>query len=117
MDDNTFNSYSQLIYCKSCGEQIKREAEICPHCGVRQKANPQALKNPGLAAAASFLVAGLGQIYNGEIGKGIVLFVIQMINILLIFFIIGILTYPLVWIYGIYDAYKTAERINLEMTV
>ena len=21
-------------------------------------------------------------------------------------------TYPLVWIYGIYDAYKTAERLN-----
>lgn len=22
-------------YCRSCGEIIKREAEICPHCGVR----------------------------------------------------------------------------------
>jgi uncharacterized membrane protein len=23
------------IYCRSCGEVIKKEAEICPHCGVR----------------------------------------------------------------------------------
>lgn len=23
------------IYCRSCGEQIKKQAEICPHCGVR----------------------------------------------------------------------------------
>lgn len=23
------------IYCRSCGEIIKKEAEICPHCGVR----------------------------------------------------------------------------------
>jgi hypothetical protein len=24
-------------YCTSCGEAIKAEAEMCPHCGVRQK--------------------------------------------------------------------------------
>ena len=25
------------IFCSSCGEIIKRDAEICPKCGVRQK--------------------------------------------------------------------------------
>ena len=25
------------IYCSSCGKPIKKEAEICPHCGVRNK--------------------------------------------------------------------------------
>jgi hypothetical protein len=25
------------VYCSSCGEIIKEEAEICPECGVRQK--------------------------------------------------------------------------------
>ena len=25
------------MYCSSCGEIIKEEAEICPECGVRQK--------------------------------------------------------------------------------
>ena len=25
------------MFCSSCGEVIKREAEICPKCGVRQK--------------------------------------------------------------------------------
>lgn len=24
------------VYCIECGEQIKRQAEICPECGVRQ---------------------------------------------------------------------------------
>lgn len=24
------------VYCTSCGEPIKEQAEICPHCGVRQ---------------------------------------------------------------------------------
>jgi predicted RNA-binding Zn-ribbon protein involved in translation (DUF1610 family) len=25
------------IFCRSCGEAIKKEAEICPNCGVRNK--------------------------------------------------------------------------------
>jgi len=72
--------------------------------------NPQ--KNPGLAAVASFFFAGLGQIYNGEISKGILLMIAQVINFCLIFVVIGIITYPITWGYGIWDAYKTAERYN-----
>jgi len=32
------------------------------------------VKNPGLAAILSFFICGLGQIYNGQIAKGIALF-------------------------------------------
>jgi TM2 domain-containing membrane protein YozV len=32
------------------------------------------LKNPGLAAVLSFFISGLGQIYNGQIAKGVGLF-------------------------------------------
>lgn len=28
------------IFCRSCGEAIKKEAEICPECGVRNKRAP-----------------------------------------------------------------------------
>ena len=34
---------------------------------------PAPAKNPGLAAVLSFFYCGLGQIYNGQIGKGILL--------------------------------------------
>jgi RNA polymerase subunit RPABC4/transcription elongation factor Spt4 len=27
------------VYCTNCGKTIKAEAEICPHCGVRQMQN------------------------------------------------------------------------------
>ena len=27
------------MYCRSCGEIIKKEAEICPECGVRNKSS------------------------------------------------------------------------------
>lgn len=72
----------------------------------------QAPKNPGLAAILSALVNGLGQIYNGEIGKGLIILIGQILNSLLLFILIGFITVPAVWIWSIYDAYKTAERIN-----
>lgn len=71
-------------------------------------------KNPTLAAILSFLINGLGQVYNGQIGKGILIFVIQIVNALLTTVIIGFITLPIVWIWSIYDAYKVAQRINEE---
>jgi TM2 domain-containing membrane protein YozV len=61
----------------------------------------QKKKNSGLAAVASFLIPGLGQIYLGKIGKGIVI-------LLLCWLIIP-------WLYGIYDAYKSANNYNSEL--
>lgn len=70
------------------------------------------MKNAGLAAVLSFFFTGLGQIYNGQIGKGILFIIIQIINIGLMFLVIGFITYPIVWIWGMFDAYRTAEKIN-----
>lgn len=33
---------SDEIFCRSCGEPIKKKAEICPECGVRNEAGTQA---------------------------------------------------------------------------
>ena len=112
---------TETKYCAHCGTEIDKEAMTCPNCGVLQtgmQTQPRApIKNEGLAAVLSFFFTGLGQIYNGDIGKGIVLIIIQIINVLLMFVIIGFLTYIIVWIYGIWDAYKTAKNINEGMTV
>ncbi|MDQ0298012.1 TM2 domain-containing membrane protein YozV [Salibacterium salarium] len=72
----------------------------------------QPQKNSGLAAVLSAIWCGLGQIYNGQIGKGITFMVIQFINSLLFFVFIGFITYPIFWIYGMINAYKQAERHN-----
>lgn len=112
-----FAGKSKNVFCRSCGKSIRSDAEICPHCGVRQKKNVQidSPKNPGLAAVASFLFAGLGQIYNGEFVKGFVFIAIQILNIFLMVILIGFITYLIVWAIGIYDAYKSAEKINARM--
>ena len=72
-------------------------------------------KNPGLAAVLSFFYMGLGQVYNGQIGKGIAFIVAYTISIVLIFVVIGIITTPILFIYGMYDAYKSAENINRDL--
>lgn len=72
----------------------------------------RSLKSPGAAAVLSFFWAGLGQIYNGEIGKGIVFMLLYLVSAFLMFAVIGFLTTPILWIFGMVDAYKTAEKIN-----
>lgn len=70
------------------------------------------MKNSGVAAVLSFFYTGLGQIYNGEILKGVIFMIIQAINFALMMVLIGFITAPLFWLWGMYDAYTTAERIN-----
>ncbi|MBM7837374.1 TM2 domain-containing membrane protein YozV [Alkalihalobacillus xiaoxiensis] len=70
------------------------------------------MKNSGVAAVLSFFISGLGQIYNGQIAKGIVFIIAYAISYLLMFVLIGFITTPIIWIWGMVDAYKTAERLN-----
>ncbi|MGL4669798.1 MAG: double zinc ribbon domain-containing protein [Methanobacteriaceae archaeon] len=65
---------NETKFCTNCGAKIDTKAEICPKCGVRNtllKVSTEK-KNPGLAALLSALVMGLGQIYNGKLGRGLV---------------------------------------------
>ena len=98
-------------FCSNCGETIDINAEICPKYGVRVGGSTEE-KNPLLDLILSFLIVVLGQFYNGHSTKGIILFVLAIISGILIFFFIGLILWPIVWIYAMYDAYKSAELIN-----
>lgn len=76
---------------------------------------PKFYKNPAVATVCSFLFAGLGQIYNGEIGKGILLIVLYGISFMLMFVGIGFITTPILWILGMVDANSSAKRINQQL--
>lgn len=69
-------------------------------------------KSPGLAVFLSFLHAGWGQIYNGEIAKGIVLMIIQFVNYLLMFVLIGFPLAFVTWLYSMWDANNVAQEFN-----
>ncbi|MBU1168693.1 MAG: NINE protein [Proteobacteria bacterium] len=56
-------------FCSTCGEIIKIKAEICPHCGVRQKGQ---ISKAALMLFAFFL-GGIGahKFYTGKYWQGI----------------------------------------------
>ena len=92
--------------------------------------------NPGLAAVFSFIFSGLGQIYNGQILKGLTIMSFSAMGIILviigfvqisyclvsqlfgrgdlaagiIILITGFLLITILGIYNIYDAYNTAKK-------
>lgn len=92
-------------YCSNCGTPIEYEnAERCPKCGFSLQSPKK--KSTFLAALCSFIIPGLGQVYNGSLKRGGALLLGFWIGITL--FIPGLI----VWVYGIYDAHKTAKQIN-----
>ncbi len=128
--DNT----DEKRFCRFCGEHLPADAIFCTNCGrasttqsqSSQDAPPTAQqsyqyqpnvmvpprKNPGVAAVLSFLWTGAGQIYNGQIALGLGLILFQIFNVLLMFVLIGFITFPLTWIIGIYQAYSAAKDYN-----
>lgn len=73
---------------------------------------PKFYKNPGVATVLSFLFMGLGQFYNGQIAKGIVFLILYGTSIALMTVIIGFITTPILWIWGMVDANNSAKKIN-----
>ena len=63
-------------FCRSCGEVIKIEAEICPKCGVRQEPEEiprsKGKKSRVTAAVLGILLGGFGihKFYIGKTGLG-----------------------------------------------
>lgn len=71
------------------------------------------MANPILALIISFFLPGIGTVYAGNIMKGLIIFVVALIlGALATLFVIGIIPwiiYIIVWLYGMYDAYTTAQ--------
>ncbi|MCU4800959.1 zinc-ribbon domain-containing protein [Halobacteria archaeon HArc-gm2] len=112
-------------YCTDCGAEISRDAEICPECGVRQVAPGSGSsdeKESGVSAVLSFLLPGVGQLYNGQVSRGAIVFVGWMVwefvafvvttLTLGIFFLVWAPVELFVHVVAAYDAYDQAEKIN-----
>ncbi len=115
-----------IPFCPNCGKNIEAGKKFCETGGTpiapvpaaapavslysaaqTSPAPPVLQKNAVLAAIASFFVSGLGQVYNGNFVKGI-LFFFGMVIGSFILLIPGLI----IWVYGIYDAYTTAKKMN-----
>ena len=93
-------------------EPSGKKIEIKPVGNGTSNQPPKFYKNPSIAAVLSFFYMGLGQIYNEQIGKGVVFIIIYLISIALMFVFIGFITTPILWIWGMIDAILSAKKIN-----
>lgn len=84
--------------CLECQGEFKKEI-YCQVClATKNTAEKKAEHSPALAATLSLIIPGLGQFYNGQVGKGILVFLTSW------------LIFP--WVIGIIDAYGTAKKIR-----
>lgn len=70
------------------------------------------MRSPLLAAILSLIFSGLGQIYNGQVTKGVVFIVVQLINAALTTVLIGFVLMPITGLWAMIDAYLVARRNN-----
>ena len=119
--------YKGKVTCKSCVEKMtSAPVAATASAGTAPVAGK---KEPILSAILSFFIPGLGQIYNGQMKKGIVLivgYIVLWIAMFVVYFVGALVTMgvgafccmpifivPLIlWVYGMYDAYKVANAIN-----
>jgi TM2 domain-containing membrane protein YozV len=113
------------MFCNRCGNPLPAASQFCSKCGAAQQASggaaaagaPNVLivkteKSPALAVLLSFLLPGLGQIYNDEAKKGVWFLIAAVVSSLMIIILIGLLTTPIIWIWSMVDAYQVADRKN-----
>jgi TM2 domain-containing membrane protein YozV len=125
------------MYCPKCGKEILEGTRYCEFCGCdtmnykANESNPSTGENPncecqngdfvgvhkkkseGLAAVLSFLIPGLGEMYVGRLGFGILLLVLDIVcAFLTLIFFVPIVGCLIIWVYSIYDSYKGAKDYN-----
>jgi TM2 domain-containing membrane protein YozV len=66
----------------------------------------------GLAVVASFFIPGLGSMLNEQVGKGIGILAAYIVSVILVFFLVGIIAAPAVWIWGMVAANNDAHKWN-----
>jgi hypothetical protein len=118
-------------YCPKCGIPLYYlNLADCPNCGVklRPEIHLSLIRNPYQAVILSFFFVGWGQWYNGKTWAGLKFFGVFLASCLFLGFFtriesvdpltarvwvlfLGVIP-VVIWVYGIYDAYSTAVRIN-----
>ena len=69
-------------------------------------------KSPAVSVLLSIFIPGLGSMVNGNAGTGVAILVLNIIGWILAIVLIGIPLAIGTWIWGLVDAYKSAQRWN-----
>jgi TM2 domain-containing membrane protein YozV len=69
-------------------------------------------KSPALSVLLSVFIPGLGSMINDHVGTGVTILVLNFVGIVLSLVLIGIPLAIATWIWGLVDAYQSAQRWN-----
>lgn len=98
------------MYCDKCGAKLEDDASFCSVCGKNLKTKN---KNIYIALVLSFILTGLGSIYAENTKKGLALLIIRVLTAALsVFSVVFSFLSVLVWVYGLYEAYRDVEIAN-----
>ena len=98
-------SYQQPAYQHPAYQQPTYQQQIPPVVTPVVLYRP---KDGALAAILSFLIPGLGQMYLGNVSRGIAIFIAFCCTI---WFLVGII----IWFWGIFDANQQAKVYNASL--
>ncbi len=103
-------------HCQNCGVEVTPKQEICVKCGVRlaggsvtgnDYVSPSS-KSPATAALLSFLILGVGQMYLGQLLKGVAM----MLGGMVLAAITGFFAIPVLWVVYPLDAYLIGKKLQ-----
>ena len=104
-------------FCANCGQAVNANQAVCLGCGntlsqpgyrinvAGQKMIHPSGKSASLALLLSCLLAGIGQIYLGQVLKGVLILVVTC------------LTGPIGWVIGMIDAYLIGKKLEAGQSV
>jgi TM2 domain-containing membrane protein YozV len=104
------NPYAQPPgYPQQAYAQPAWPGQVAPNAALQPYSTLPERKSPGAAAALSFFIPGAGQLYNGNVGKGMAVFFGMVFTAATV---IGLPLAMMIYFYGIADAYNEARRMN-----
>lgn len=73
------NQNTRMLLCPACRHSVSEAAENCPSCGHPFQPETRVIVSthiwsPGIAALLSVVIPGLGQLYKGQVIRGILWF-------------------------------------------
>ena len=120
-----YKSKGEKMFCHNCGAKLDNSVKFCNKCGTKiveedsgtmnQKVNNHQrfmhnetntnAKNPLIALILSLIIIGLGQFYNGDTKKGVIMLGVGIVS--------GIMSAGILWfliaIYSAWDAWMVAK--------
>jgi TM2 domain-containing membrane protein YozV len=115
------------MFCPNCGSQTADNLSFCSKCGAavgvgaiasdpRMRGSPAGPglklyavdKSPVVALVLSLFIPGVGQFYNGDTKRGLLIFGIWLVSWFLLGAGIGLIGFFVAYIWGMANAYQVA---------